>query len=312
MQNFMLSIQIVLPLFLSISYGYFLKRIGVLEEKLLFKINGIVFHAFFPLLMFQNIYHTKIENVMNIKLICFAVLFLFLLVGILCVVIPKVEKENTKRGVLIQAVYRSNFIIFGLFLVSSLYGEEKTGITSVMIAVIVPLFNMIAVVVLEIFRGGTIHFISIVKKVLKNPLIIGAIFGITAMILSIKLPKPVEETIKSFSSITTPLALVVLGGTFRFSVFHKYIKQLFIGIIGRLIIVPFVGISIGILLGFRNVELVSLLAMTASPVAISSYPMAEQMGGDGELAGQLVIWTSALSIVTIFLWIFGLKQFQMI
>ena len=312
MENLIVSLNVVIPLFLSIGYGYFLKKINILSEDILYKLNTIIFHAFFPLLMFKNIYQTNIESVFELKLILYAVIMLIFMIVVLFITIPFIEKENAKRGVLIQAIYRSNFIIFGLSLVSSVYGEASTGITSILIAVIVPLFNIFAVIILEIFRGEKIHFLRSVQTVCKNPLIIGAVLGIIAMIFSIRLPRIIKSTISNFASITTPLALIILGGTFQFSSFHKLIKQLCIGVLGRLIIVPAIGLGIAILLGFRGIELLSLFAMFGSPIAISSYPMAQQMGGDGQLAGQLVVWTSAFSIITIFLWIFFMKSFGLI
>lgn len=312
MENLIVSLNVIIPLFLSIGYGYFLKKIHILNEDILYKLNGIIFHAFFPLLMFKNIYRTNIQSVFQPKLILYAIIMLITIIIVLLLVIPSIEKENSKRGVLIQAIYRSNFIIFGLSLVSSVYGEESTGITSILIAVIVPLFNIFAVIILEIFRGEKIYFLRSMQVVCKNPLIIGAAFGIIAMVFSIRLPKIIEDTVNNFASITTPLALIVLGGTFRFSSFHKLMRQLLIGVLGRLIIVPAIGLGIAVLLGFRGIELLSLFAMFGSPIAISSYPMAQQMGGDGQLAGQLVVWTSAFSIITIFLWIFLMKNFGLI
>ncbi len=51
-----------------------------------------------------------------------------------------------------------------------------------------------------------------------------------------------------------------------------------------------------------------MLAMSASPTAVNSYIMAQQAGGDGKLAGEAVVFTSALSVVTIFLFVFALRS----
>ena len=308
MENFMISVQVVTPLFLAISFGYFLKWVGILEEDVLFKLNAMVYKAFFPLLMFHNIYQSDISKVIDGKLILFAVVFLLILVIALICLVPKLEKENTRRGVLIQAIYRSNFIIFGLTMVTTIYGTEESGSVAVLVAVIIPLFNIIAVLVLELFRGNEIDIKRVLYSVAKNPLIIGAVFGIAASVFPFKLPLVVISTIDDFASMTSPLALIVLGATFHFSAFHKMLKPIFIGVLGRLIIVPGIGIPLAIYFGFRGSALMGLLAMFGSPTAISSYPMAQQMGGDGELAGQLVVFSSAFSMISIFLWIFGLKQ----
>jgi predicted permease len=79
--------------------------------------------------------------------------------------------------------------------------------------------------------------------------------------------------------------------------------------VGRLVIVPAFALTVGILLGFRDVALVTLIAIFAAPCAVSSYTMAQQMDSDAELAGNTVIFSSLLSCFTMFMWIFMLKNF---
>ena len=128
------------------------------------------------------------------------------------------------------------------------------------------------------------------------------------LVLQIKLPSVLEKTISDMSKVATPLALAVLGGSFKIEKINKNIKQLIIGVVGKLVIVPLTFIPIAIYLGFRNVELASIMIMLSAPVAVSSFTMAEQMDADGELAAQLVVFTSMLSVITIFIYIFVMKQ----
>ena len=128
----------------------------------------------------------------------------------------------------------------------------------------------------------------------------------------IELPVSIEKTVSDISKIATPLAFILLGSSFKFSAFSAYIKQLLITVLGKLIIVPAIILYIAALLGFRDIELTCLLSVFASPTAVSSYTMAQQMDGDDLLAGQIVVFTSLLSIITVFLWIFILKQLYLI
>jgi predicted permease len=189
-----------------------------------------------------------------------------------------------------------------------LFGKKGSGVASLLIAIIIPIFNFLAVIVLEIFRGGNIDIKKIIKGIVTNPLILGCFAGIAAMLFQIRLANVLEKTINDLSNVATPLALVILGASFRFDKIKEYTKQLLIGVIGRLILVPGIFLPIAIELGFKNIELASIMVLLTSPTATSSFIMAEQMGGDGELAGQLVIFTSAFSIITMFLWIFFIKQ----
>ena len=312
MENLILSFNIVLPIFLILSLGYILKKLKILDELTTKNMNSINFKVFLPLLLFYNVYKTDLSVVFNPKLLIFSIISVILVFLLLFIIIPLLEKDNSKRGVIIQGIFRSNFVIFGVPVCEALFGQNATGVASMLIAVIVPLFNFLAVICLEIYRGGNINFKKIIKGIITNPLIIASIIGLFFIYFKIKLPTPIEKTINDISKIATPLAFILLGSSFTFSAFSLYIKQLSITILGKLIIVPGIVLYIAALLGFRNIELTCLLSVFASPTAVSSYTMAEQMDGDSILAGQIVVLTSIISIITVFLWIFILKQFHLI
>lgn len=312
MENLILSFNIVLPIFLILSLGYILKKLKILDELTTKNMNSVNFKVFLPLLLFYNVYKTDLSVVFNPKLLIFSIISVILVFLLLFIIIPLLEKDNRKRGVIIQGIFRSNFVIFGVPVCEALFGQNATGVASMLIAIVVPLFNFLAVICLEIYRGGNINFKKIIKGIITNPLIIASIIGLFFIYFKIKLPTPIEKTINDISKIATPLAFILLGSSFTFSAFSVYIKQLSITILGKLIIVPGIVLYIAALLGFRNIELTCLLSVFASPTAVSSYTMAEQMDGDSILAGQIVVLTSIISIITVFLWIFILKQFHLI
>ena len=163
MNNLILSINIVAPLFLTIMFGYFFWKIILVDDYALKKMNNLIFKTFLPMLLFFNIYKTKIEGNLNVKLLIFAPLCVLITCIGSSIIIPFIEKESKRRGVLVQAVFRSNFVLFGLPVVLSLFGDEGAGVTSILIAIIVPIFNFLAVIVLEVFRGGKINLRKIIK-----------------------------------------------------------------------------------------------------------------------------------------------------
>lgn len=308
MENLILSFNVVLPLFICISLGYFLKRIGMCDEKALNVINKMCFKVFLPIYLFYNIYTTDLSAAFNGKLIVFAIGGLIAIFFVLMFLIPRVEKEDSRRGVLIQAIFRSNFALFGLPVALSLCGEELIGPTSVLLGLTVPVFNVLAVISLETFRGGKPDVKQMLRGIVTNPLIVASVVGIVFYFLKIKLPYGVEKSVVDLGKVATPLSLVALGGSFTIGKVKGYVKQLLIGVLGRLVVVPAVMISLGILIGLRNELLIPVMIMFGAPTAVSSFPMAQQMGGDGELAAELVVFSSGLAILTIFLWTFLLKQ----
>ena len=312
MENLLLSLDVVLPLFLMLALGYFLRRISMVDDGSLRIMNNLVFRIFLPVLLFINVYHTDIGTVMNPRLIFFAAACVAGSFLLLLFLVPLFEKDNCRRGVLIQGIFRSNFILFGLPVTIALCGEENSGVTSMVIAVIIPLFNILAVFALEYFRGGRFRPGKALRGIVTNPLIIASLLGVLMLASGWKLPAVIEKTAEDIAGVATPLALVVLGGSFEFSSVRGRGRQVAAGVLGRLVAVPAVCLPIAAVLGFRGPEMVALMAMLASPTAVSSFTMAQQMNGDAELAGQLVVFGSLFSILTIFLWTFLLKQIGLI
>lgn len=308
MNSLFLAFTVVFPLFFNMSLGYGMRRLGLLDPHTLDVMNRLVFQLFLPVLLFINIYKTDLHRSVDLPLMAFAAISILLVFGILYVLVPRCEKEDCRRGVLIQGIFRSNFIIFGIPVAAAMFGDDRIGPVALLISVVVPLFNVLAVISLEIYREGTTAWSKILRGVAANPLILASIFSIAALLLGIRLPDFLYKAMEDLAKVTTPLALILLGGSFHFSATRKCWRQVLAGVTGRLVIVPLVFLPISILLGFRDVRLAGLLALYASPSAVSSFTMAKQMEGDSDLAGQLVVYSSAFSILTMFLWIVVLKQ----
>ena len=312
MENLILSFNVVLPLCLCIALGYFLYRINMIEEATQKSMNKLVFRVFLPIYVFNSIYTTDVAKVFDLRLVLLTVLGIVGIFSVLMVLIPRIEKDNAKRGVMVQAIFRSNYVLFGVPIAIALCGENNVGPTSLLVGFVVPIFNVLAVVCLETFRGGKPDYKKMLRGIATNPLIIGSVLGIVLNMLNVPLPTGVHKSVTDLGKIATPLSLVVLGAGFRFNAIRGYMRQIAICLTGKLILSPLITVAIGVLLGLRNEMLVPVLAVFGSPIAVSSYTMAEQMEGDGRLAASLVVLTSVCSIVTMFLFIFALKQLGLV
>ncbi len=312
MENLIIAFNVVLPLMLCIMLGYFLNRLGMIKEELRKGMNTLCFKVFLPFYLFNSIYATDVSASFNGMLMIYCCGAMTAWFALLMLIIPRVEKENPRRGVLIQAMFRSNFALFGLPMAESLCGAERMGPTSLLIGICVPLVNVLAVITLESFRGGKPSALKILKGIATNPLIIASVLGVVFNLLKLPLPATINETLIDLGNVATPLSLVALGASFTFASAASYRRHLILGVTGKLVICPLIMVSIGVLLGLRAEMLVPVLIFFGAPTAVSSYPMAQQMDGDGELAASLVVFTSALSILTIFLWVFALKSLMLI
>ena len=306
--NFIVAVSAVVPMFCLMAIGAFVKFQRWLTDEELNHMNRMVFRVFFCCMLFYSIYTTELATSFRPKLMLFGACGVLIIFALLMIFIPRIEPDNRRRGVMVQAIFRSNFVIMGVPIVANIFGDANIAVSTMMIAIIVPMYNILAVFALETFRNGKFLLVPIIKDIFKNPMILGGLAGATLLILGVEVPKPVLKPIGQISAATTPVALIILGASFKLGSTHEHRRQLLGAIFGRLIFVPAVMLfTAAYVFGFRGIEFVTLVAIFASPCAVVSFAMAQQMGGDSDLAGNCVVFTSALSCLTMFCWILLFK-----
>ena len=312
MENLIFSLNAILPLFVLMALGFIFKKIKLANDTFFSVSNKISFKILLPVMLFMNIYDTRNnDTVFDIKYVGLAAAGTLLITLALMLIVPKLVKDKKKIGVVIQGIYRSNFLLFGVPVVRNMFGEGELWTTSSLLPVIIPLFNVLAVIVLSIYKNEG-HNLAAYKKtvidIFKNPLILGAILSYGFMFLNMEIPDAIYSVMNDLSDMASPLALIALGGTIKFSSIKSNAKHIIFTCLGKLVMMPGIMIPIAIALGYSGSTIGALLALFGSPVAVSSYVMSEQTGNDGELAGQLVAFSTAGSVVTMFIWIFTLKS----
>ena len=285
----------------------------IVSEEYLKKTNALTFKFFLPILLFNNIYKTKITEMFDGVMFLFAIGSLLLLFLVLCLIVPRVVREPKQRGVIIQGLFRSNYVIFGVSLVTNVFGAEQAAVASVLSAVLVPMYNVLAVVALAVFTSGErVKLGGTLKSIATNPLIIAAVLGVAASLIGLRFPSFLETALTDVARLATPLALIVLGGDFRFSRLRGNLRLALTAVVFKLVVIPLIFIPLAVLAGVRGANLLALALAWETPVAVSSYIMAQQAGADGELAGQLVVLSSVCCIPTVFLMIFILQSLALL
>ena len=298
------AVKAIIPLFLLIGVGIYVRWQKMLTDAELRHVNAMVFRVFFFCMMFYNMYTTTIATAFRPRLMAFTVSALFIMLMLSAVVICTVEKDNRSRGAMLQALFRSNFVLLGLPLVENIFGQEALAVPTMMIAVVSPIYNTVSVFFLESFRGeGRFSLIKTLQTVLKNPMIVGAILGAAFMVTGITVPEPVLKPIRQIASCTSPVALIILGASFQFGTISEEKRNLWIVVLGRLVVIPALVLGTAYFMGFHGVDFVTLLCIFATPCAVASFAMAQQLGSNAELAGNSVVLTSAFSGITLFCWV---------
>ncbi len=312
LDKLILCLSAILPLLLVVAIGYAAKRAGLIREQDVPRANKWAFSVFMPLMCFYNIYSSDLSSALRPELIVFTVCAILAVYALSLLYAVRAVKRRESRSSVIQGLFRSNYVILGLPLAAGLSADGDIAVAAVLGAVVVPIFNALAVVTLEVYNGRRPDGKKLLLSILRNPLILGSLAGIFFLAAGLRLPEILEKPVRDLGKAASPLMLFLLGAFFHFKGRGGARSYLTAVCLGRLLLIPALTLGCAAALGFRGIELISLLAVFASPTAVASFTMAEQMGADAELAGSIVVTTSFLSAFTLFGWSFLLKMLNFI
>lgn len=324
MDSFIFALSAVAPIVLTVVIGYILKKIGFMNERFAKEANRMVFRIFMPVMLFVKIYGMQDLSGVDFGFIGYAVIALLIVFFLSIPASILIAREKNRRGVLVQAAVRSGYSLIGIPLAESLYGAEGAAAATILSAAAIPLFNVLAVISLvAIGNDGSKKpsVKSILLDIVKNPLILGiaaalACIGIRSLFaqagIGFRLSNigPVMTVLQYLASLAIPLALLVLGAQFEFSAVASLKREILWGTLIRTVIVPAMTIGCAYFLfreRFTAAHFAVFVSLFATPVAVPSVPMVQEMGGDVTLAGQLVVWSTLACAVTVFLFTFLLR-----
>ena len=302
MNSILVAVNVVLPMAMMMGVGVIMRLTKVTDRDTMKKVDKIIFKVLMSVLMFYNIYNTDLSNLIIAGFIAYGVGGLLVLFGIALFVVPRFVKPAATAASFGQAIVRANYILFGVAVAQNLYGEGNVGILMLMGAIAVPMFNILSTVILEYGRTEKTNPMNMVKSVLTNPNVIAAALGVAVNLSGLKLPEMVLDVISDVGGLASPLSFLSLGVSLDIAAVKRNGKILGAGLLLRLVVIPAVMLAGAYFLGFQGQQMCALMVLFAAPVAVSSYPMAVALDADGELAGQLVAFSTLFSLVTIFGW----------
>lgn len=308
------ALQAVLPFVFMLACGYFLRKCGILTETFRQQGDNLCFRFLFPILVFQNIYTGEIPETGIWRPIWFAVGVMMSSLLIFWLVVPLLEKDRRKIPVIIQSLYRGNFMIYGIPFSMRLGGEEAALIATAMTAVTLPLLNVAAIVTYARYaEGEKVQWKQVVLQILKNPIIWGVLLGVLFFQFQIPLWEPVESTCSDLAKIATPLSFLLLGSRFSGEIVVSNRRTMYYMILVKQWIMPAIYLFFAIVIfHFSSVELVPVLIFLTAPGAITTYQLAIQFHADEVLAGAFVVYSMVVSVFSIFFFVLGIQIIQRI
>ncbi len=303
-----------IPIFLMMLLGMLFRKLGWMDEVFAAKMNKFVFLVPLPVLLFEQLATVDFSEVWDIKFIlfCFVVTAISITISTL---ISLLWKDRSIKGEFIQATYRSSAALLGIAFIQNIYGT--VGMAPLMIIGSVPLYNIMAVVVLSVFKPGNNSFDkALVKKTLKgiatNPIIIGIVVGFVWSALKLPMPLILHKTVSSIGATATPMGLMSMGATFEMKKATSKMKPTLVAVFMKLVGFCVVFLPMAALLGFRNEEMIAILVMLGSATTVSCFVMARNMGHEGTLSSGVIMMTTLLSAFTLTMWLDVLRSFGLV
>ncbi len=307
MEDLLFSINAILPIFLTLVVGFFLRQIGFLTQEFLDKLNDFAFYVATSTLIFADTSSVNFHETFDGRFISFILLGVTAYALILWMIVPRIEKDRVKCGALIHCGYRSNYALLGVPLAKNLMDAAGVAKAEIALAFTVPLFNILAVSCLAYWSGTKGDYRSILRKIITNPLLIGAFSGLLFSVFQITLPQPVTTSIGYLGNTAMGLGLLLLGASFDVKRFVSDFRTTIFGACLKLLFSPICMVSAALLLGFRGNELMIILILFGAPTAVNSFVMAKAMKSDSELTSGIVICTTGLCVFTLVIGIYLLR-----
>ncbi len=305
----------VFPVFIIIGIGFLLRRLNIINANFCSIANQLIFLVSLPAFIFMEMLKLDVNKAFDVHMIGYAYLGTFLTIALAWIAARLLKMEAVNIGAFVQGSFRGNLAIIGLALIQNIGGTPALGKASVALAFVLPLYNVVAIIILSI-PGNRTGRKAMYKKVLKdiavNPLLIALAGGIILSLARAKLPGIAHTSINYLASLSLPLALIGIGGSLSKESLQATPRLAMYSTLIKVLISPVILTVGAYYLGFTGIDLLILYIVFGAPTAIISYVMAEAMGSNGGLASSIILLTTLFSVFTISAAVFVMKALHIL
>lgn len=310
MGNLIFSLNIVMPVFIIIIFGFILRIKNIISADFISTATTIVYYFALPASLFIDVSESDFYSLMNIKFVIFivgATVAFFIIAWIFAVIFIK---DKSKISAFVQGTFRGNYVYVGLPITQNILQTNIIPSAILVIAFVLPVYNILAVLVLSYYNSnkGKVGIKDLVFSIMKNPMIVAIVLALPFSLLKIKLPFIITKPLDYLGVLATPLALMLVGASIRFDALVRNLKYIINAAVLKVIIQPLIIVPFALIMGFNSEEIATILVLFTTPTALNAYIMAKKLGGDGELSAGIIVLTVILTVITIPAGTFVLKS----
>lgn len=301
LQQILFGFKLVFPLFIIMSLGGLFRHRKLVTITGFRDLNFVLFNLFVPCNVFYAIATADRSRLFEPVFGLIIVAGLIITFGLGLIIVPKFVKDYDKHGVIVQSLVRGNFAVVSLSLLQQIYGQKGLELAGITLLISMPINNITSVIALEGMGSNHSSVKTLIANILKNPMIIATFLAILTFF--IKIPEILLIPVKMLAQATGTVALFALGGLLDLKSIGSNKKILNSVTFIRLIFLPASAILLAYLLNQPERIAMALMVFFGAPVAIVTHAMVQKIGGDEELAGQLIVYTTAFSMISFAFWI---------
>lgn len=309
-ENFFFSISTALPIFLVMCIGYLMKYKKLIDNHFIKQANFMVFYVALPAKLFYDVSRTSIQEYFDIRFIIFVAVATVGGAVFSWIVGSFLIRDAHQLGAFAQGAFRGNFLYIGFSLMENILGRIALK-GPLAVAIIVPLYNILSVIILTYAgkkKDSHIRLLNTLGDIAKNPLIIAITAGIGMSLLPVEMPLVMDRTIHYFASVATPLALIAIGASFSFRHISQNMMPALLASGIKLIILPFFAVVAAVFMGYSGEDIVLIYVLTGVPTATVSFIMAAAMNADQDLASNIIMISTLLSVLTMTFFVFAFRS----
>ncbi|WP_066895220.1 AEC family transporter [Clostridium nigeriense] len=286
----------ITSLFLIMLIGVYGKRKNIINEEINIGLRKILLEITLPLLVINSFSFDFQDEMKRNILIAFIYSIAFFIIATIISYIFLIPIKGDKKRILHFANVFSNCGFIGFPVINNLYKAEGMVYGSI--------FNMVFTIFLWTY--GIIIFSNKInkkniKKVFSNPSIVAAYIGISMMLLNIKPPSFILESMKMVGNMTTPISMIIVGGILAKVKVRDLFKEvsIYYGAVIKLILIPLTLYIIKLFLKDNSTIINTIIILQAMPAAAMTSIFAANFNKEKEYSAVVVFLSTLLSIITI-------------
>lgn len=299
LQNLLFSVNTSLPLFILLGLGYVLTRKGMFSDDYVSRTTNLVYYVMLPAKLFLDMCQTDLSAAFDPKYVAVTAGGVMLQFALAWVCGDLLCRDKRKQSAFAHACFRGNFAYLGMALLQNIYGGNSIASTAVILAVVLPLYNIQGVVLLTVKEGeGGIHVGKILLGILKNPMVLAILAGLPFAYFHVELPFVVTKSLSYLEVATSTMALLVVGASIKLDAIREDLGLLLRAAGIKLVVMPAIWGGLAVLAGLTTEQVVTLTVVGAMPSAVNVYIITDKLGGDGKTACGAVVVTHLVSLFT--------------